>query len=106
MRSPSEGRAPNADDVRAAVGRRIPDLVVPGLTVLSCGINPGLYSATAKHHFARPGVLASGQKIRVFTLVDVHTRECLTLRVQRSFRGEDVASILSEVGKPVPQYRT
>ena len=43
-------------------------------------------------------VLASGQKIRVFTLVDVHTRECLTLRAQRSFRGEDVASILSEVG--------
>jgi putative transposase len=43
-------------------------------------------------------VLASGQQIRVFTLVDVHPRECLTLRAQRSFRGEDVASILSEVG--------
>jgi len=44
-------------------------------------------------------VLASGQKIRVFTLVDVHTRECLTLRAQTSFRGEDVARILSDVGE-------
>ena len=44
-------------------------------------------------------VLSTGQKIRVFTLVDVHTRECLTLRVQTSFRGEDVARILSDVGE-------
>lgn len=42
-------------------------------------------------------VLATGQKIRVFTLVDVHTRECLTLRAQTSFRGEDVARMLSDV---------
>ena len=55
MQSPPEGRAPSADDLRAAAGRRIPDLVVPGLTVLFCGINPGLYSAAAQHHFARPG---------------------------------------------------
>lgn len=55
MRSRPNLRAPNADDLRAAAGRRIPDLVVPGLTVLFCGINPGLYSAAAQHHFARPG---------------------------------------------------
>ncbi|MBA2686281.1 MAG: G/U mismatch-specific DNA glycosylase [Gemmatimonadaceae bacterium] len=55
MRSPPEGRAPKAADLRAAAGRRIPDLVVPDLTVLFCGINPGLYSAATKHHFARPG---------------------------------------------------
>ena len=55
MQSPPEGHAPSADDLRAAAGRRIPDLVVPGLTVLFCGINPGLYSAAAQHHFARPG---------------------------------------------------
>lgn len=41
----------------------------------------------------------TGQKIRVFTLVDVHTRECLTLRAQAAFRGEDVARILSDVGE-------
>jgi double-stranded uracil-DNA glycosylase len=48
-------RTPTADEVRDAVGRSIPDLVAPGLTVLFCGINPGLYSAAARYHFARPG---------------------------------------------------
>lgn len=33
----------------------MPDLVTPGLAVLFCGINPGLYSAATGHHFARPG---------------------------------------------------
>lgn len=37
------------------MGRAIPDLVTHDLTVLFCGINPGLYSAAVKHHFARPG---------------------------------------------------
>ena len=27
----------------------------PGLRVVFCGINPGLYSAAVGHHFARPG---------------------------------------------------
>jgi double-stranded uracil-DNA glycosylase len=55
MRSPSRVPAPTADEVRSAAGRAIPDLIAPGLTVLFCGINPGLYSAAAKYHFARPG---------------------------------------------------
>ncbi|MGH7515548.1 MAG: G/U mismatch-specific DNA glycosylase [Gemmatimonadales bacterium] len=33
----------------------MPDLIAPGLDVLFCGINPGLYSAATRHHFARPG---------------------------------------------------
>jgi len=33
----------------------VPDLIAPGLDVLFCGINPGLYSAATGHHFARPG---------------------------------------------------
>lgn len=33
----------------------MPDLIAPGLRVLFCGINPGLYSAATGHHFARPG---------------------------------------------------
>src|SRR5205814_418269 len=33
----------------------VPDVIAPGLTVLFCGINPGLYSAATGHHFARPG---------------------------------------------------
>ena len=33
----------------------IPDVISPGLDVLFCGINPGLYSARTGHHFAHPG---------------------------------------------------
>jgi TDG/mug DNA glycosylase family protein len=35
--------------------KTIPDVVAPGLSVLFCGINPGLYSAATGYHFARPG---------------------------------------------------
>jgi double-stranded uracil-DNA glycosylase len=30
-------------------------VIAPGLDVLFCGINPGLYSGAVGHHFARPG---------------------------------------------------
>ncbi len=33
----------------------MPDVIGPGLNVLLCGINPGLYSAAIGHHFGRPG---------------------------------------------------
>jgi double-stranded uracil-DNA glycosylase len=46
---------PRAADLVAAYGRTIPDVIAPGLRVLFCGINPGLYSAATGHHFARPG---------------------------------------------------
>jgi TDG/mug DNA glycosylase family protein len=39
----------------AATGKTVPDVIAPGLRVLFCGINPGLYSAATSHHFARPG---------------------------------------------------
>src|SRR5258708_9841068 len=35
--------------------RRLPDVIAPGLRVLFCGINPGLYTAAIGHHFGRPG---------------------------------------------------
>jgi TDG/mug DNA glycosylase family protein len=38
-----------------AASRTLPDVVAPGLRVLFCGINPGLYSAATGYHFARPG---------------------------------------------------
>jgi double-stranded uracil-DNA glycosylase len=46
---------PSRTDLLAAVNRTVPDVIAPGLKVLFCGINPGLYSAWAGHHFARPG---------------------------------------------------
>jgi TDG/mug DNA glycosylase family protein len=39
----------------ASVDKTVPDVIAPGLQVLFCGINPGLYSAFTGHHFARPG---------------------------------------------------
>lgn len=32
----------------------LPDVLQPGLQVVFCGINPGLYSAAVGHHFAHP----------------------------------------------------
>ena len=46
---------PNKAELIASAGKCVPDLIGPGLQVLFCGINPGLYSGWAGHHFARPG---------------------------------------------------
>lgn len=46
---------PTPAEIAAAHGRRVPDLIAPALRVLLCGINPSLYSAAVRHHFARPG---------------------------------------------------
>jgi TDG/mug DNA glycosylase family protein len=46
---------PTREALLAAATRTVPDVIAPGLSVLFCGINPGLYSAYTGHHFARPG---------------------------------------------------
>ncbi|MDQ4124327.1 MAG: G/U mismatch-specific DNA glycosylase [Actinomycetota bacterium] len=46
---------PTKEELAAAFGRKIPDVIAPGLDVLFCGINPGLYSGATGNHFARPG---------------------------------------------------
>lgn len=46
---------PTRDELEAARGRQVEDVLGPSLRVLFCGINPGLYTAWAGHHFARPG---------------------------------------------------
>ena len=43
------------EQLLAAAGKTIPDVIAPDLRVLFCGINPGLYSAATGHNFARPG---------------------------------------------------
>lgn len=48
-------RRPTRAEVAAAVGRGLVDVIGPGLTVLFCGFNPGLYSAAVGEHFARRG---------------------------------------------------
>jgi TDG/mug DNA glycosylase family protein len=46
---------PTREELQAATGRTVPDVIASDLDVLFCGINPGLYSAATGHHFARPG---------------------------------------------------
>lgn len=46
---------PTREELEAATGRTVPDVIAPDLDVLFCGINPGLYSGATGHHFARPG---------------------------------------------------
>ena len=46
---------PTKEEVQAAAGRTVRDVIAPGLRVLFCGINPGLYTAAVGRHFARPG---------------------------------------------------
>ena len=48
-------RRPTRAEILAARDKLVPDVIAPDLTVLFCGINPGLYTAAVGHHFARPG---------------------------------------------------
>ncbi|MGW3604143.1 G/U mismatch-specific DNA glycosylase [Micromonospora sp. NPDC005161] len=48
-------RRPTPQEVAAAAGRGLVDVIGPGLRVLFCGFNPGLYSAAVGEHFARRG---------------------------------------------------
>jgi TDG/mug DNA glycosylase family protein len=67
---------PTRVELAAATAKKLPDLIAPGLAVLFCGINPGLYSAAVGHHFARPGnrfwptLYAAGFTPRLFTGFD------------------------------------
>jgi len=46
---------PTKQQLRAAEGKTVRDVIASHLRVLFCGINPGLYTAAVGHHFARPG---------------------------------------------------
>jgi TDG/mug DNA glycosylase family protein len=46
---------PTKEQLLAAQGKTVRDVIAPRLRVLFCGINPGLYTAAVGHHFARPG---------------------------------------------------
>jgi double-stranded uracil-DNA glycosylase len=50
-----EHRKPTKQELLAAAGKTLPDVIAKNLRVLFVGINPGLYTAAVGHHFARPG---------------------------------------------------
>jgi len=74
---------PTKEQLIAAEGKTVRDVIAPGLRILFCGINPGLYTATVGHHFARPGnrfwpaLFAAGFTDRLLSPFDEH--ELLTL---------------------------
>lgn len=45
---------PTKDELQAAYGRAVDDLVAPDLRVLFVGINPSLWSGWSGYHFGRP----------------------------------------------------
>jgi TDG/mug DNA glycosylase family protein len=46
---------PTKAELLAAASKTVKDVIAPGLKVLFCGINPGLYTAAIGHHYGRPG---------------------------------------------------
>jgi double-stranded uracil-DNA glycosylase len=46
---------PTKEQIAAAAGTTLPDVLARDLDVLFCGINPGLYTAAVQQHFGRPG---------------------------------------------------
>ncbi|XXX72733.1 G/U mismatch-specific DNA glycosylase [Sorangium sp. So ce134] len=83
MPTPRRPRRPTREELLAAAGKTVPDVIAPDLQVLFCGINPGLYTAAVGHNFARPGnrfwpaLHAGGFTDRV--LSPFEERELLTL---------------------------
>lgn len=55
MPSPPRPPRPSRRELEAARGLTVPDVVADDLRLLIAGINPGLWTAWAGHHFARPG---------------------------------------------------
>ncbi len=74
---------PTTLEIQAAAGRTVDDVIAPGLKVLFCGINPGLYTAAIGHHFGRPGnrfwpsLYAAGITPRLFTPYEERELLCL-----------------------------
>jgi putative transposase len=47
-------------------------------------------------------IMADGRTVRILSVLDVHTRECVALQARQSFRGEDVGAVLSMVALTWP----
>lgn len=45
---------------------------------------------------------ADGRTVRILSVLDVHTRECVALHARQSFRGEDVGAVLNTVARTRP----
>ena len=102
---------PTRQQLIEAAGKTVPDVIAPGLRVLFCGINPGLYTAAVGHHFARPGnrfwpaLHASGFTARLlspFEERELLERGCgITNVVPRATAARDASGVPEELGQAV-----
>jgi TDG/mug DNA glycosylase family protein len=53
-RSSTTSTRPTREELAAAEGKGVRDVIASGLVVLFCGVNPSLWSAAVGHHFAHP----------------------------------------------------
>ena len=90
---------PTREQLAAARGATVPDVLAPGLDVLFVGINPGLYSGAVGHHFARPGnrfwkaLHASGFTDRVLSPFDDWLRTFLSNVISGSVTSPFIALV-------------
>ena len=69
---------PSKEQIALAVNKQIPDVIAPGIKLLFCGINPGLYTAAIEKHFGRPGnrfwpaLFAGGFTLRLYSPFEQH----------------------------------
>ena len=63
---------PTREELVACVGKSIRDVIAPGLRVLFCGINPGLYSGWTGH-----AVTHRPSKLSAYGLIDDDHTACL-----------------------------
>jgi len=78
MEMPSGFWKPNKEQIAQSVNKQISDIIAPGIKLLFCGINPGLYTAAIEKHFGRPGnrfwpsLFAGGITPRLYSPFEQH----------------------------------
>ncbi len=78
MEIPTGFWKPSKEQIAQSVNKQIYDVIAPGIKLLFCGINPGLYTAAIKKHFGRPGnrfwpaLFAGGITPRLYSPFEQH----------------------------------
>ena len=78
MQTPPGFCKPTKEQVAQSVNKQISDVIAPGIKLLFCGINPGLYTAAIEKHFGRPGnrfwpaLFAGGITPRLYSPFEQH----------------------------------
>lgn len=78
MEIPTGFWKPTKEQIAQSVNKQISDVIAPGIKLLFCGINPGLYTGAIEKHFGRPGnrfwpaLFAGGITPRLYSPFEQH----------------------------------